>query len=230
MMKRNIRYLSIPLHVWTHPDLSVFERVVLIEIDSYSDSNGCSAGAQALSSSIGLPAKTIKETLKSLQEKGAIEVRIDADGQKRIMAYLYKERYVENPNKAVVIGDKPSDVQTIDYQAIIDAWNEHCGDLQKVERLTPKRKQKTRTTLKGAGCTESDLIKAIKLIKASAFLRGDKGEWGATYDWLIKNPENLTKVLEGNYHKDYGERRLYEAIMRGEEVSKKQSEEEDYYR
>lgn len=227
-MKRQIKNIVIPIHIWTHPDLSVFEKVLLIEIDSYSDINGCVCGVQTLANSIGLPTKTVKETLKSLQAKSAIEVRIDADGQKRIMVYLYKERYVENPN-AVAVGDKPSDMQTIDYQAIIDAWNEHCGDLQKVERLTPKRRLKTRTTLKSAGCTETDLIKAIKLIKASAFLRGDKGDWSATYDWLIKNPENITKVLEGNYHKDYGERRMYEAIMRGEEVNQKQ-EETDFYR
>lgn len=228
-MKRSLKFLSVPLHVWTHSDLSVFEKVVLIELDSYNEGNGCVCGVQTISSAIGLPAKTIKETLKSLQSKGAIEVRIDGDGQKRVIPYLYRERYLENPN-AVVVGDKPSDVEALDYQSIIDAWNEHCGKLSKVERLTPKRKLKTRTTLKGAGCVAAELIKAIKLIQASAFLRGDKGSWAATYDWLIKCPENLTKVLEGNYHKDYSEKRDYETIMRGGEVNQQSSSDDEYYR
>lgn len=222
-----MRYLTIPIHIWSHPDLSVFEKVVLIDIDSYSDSNGVAMGTQALASSIGLPVKTIKETLKSLQSKGAIEVRLDEDGVKRIIPYLYRERYVTD-TKMIIVGDKPSDIQQIDYQSIIDAWNEHCGNLQKVERLTPRRKLKTRTALKGAGCTESELIKAIKLIQTSNFLRGDKGDWSATYDWLVKSPENIIKVLEGNYHKDYSERRAFETIMQGGEANHQQDDTEFY--
>lgn len=229
-MKRICKFLTIPVSIIDHPDLSVFEKWVLIAIDSVSDSNGVSIGTQGIASLTGLPSKTIKEVLKTLQKKGAIEAKIDGDGEKKIIPYLYKERYVENPN-AVVIGDKPSDIQQIDYQSIVDTWNEYCGNLQRVERLTPKRRLKTRTTLKGAGCTESDMIKAIKLVSTSRFLKGEKSDsWSATYDWLIKSPENLTKVLEGNYHKDYSERRDFESIMNGCEVNYKQSETEDFYK
>lgn len=216
------------MSLYSTPDLSINAKWVLISLDSITPQGGyVGIGVQGLSSMTNLPSKAVKEALTELHEHGAIEVSIK-DGQKLLKALLYKDRYVSSGER-VAFGDKPSDAEPIDYQAIIDAWNEHCDRLPKVERLTPKRKLKTRTTLKGAGCTEADLIKAIRLVSASAFLNGSKTEWSATYDWLVKNPENLTKVLEGNYHKDYSERRMYEAIMHGGEVNQ-QSQTEDYYR
>lgn len=228
-MKRQIKYLSVPIHIWTHSDLSLEERAVMIEIDSYSDSNGCACGVQALASSLGLPSKTIKATLKSLQSKGALEVRIDEDGLKRMFVYLYKERYVENPN-AVIVGDKPSDVETIDYQLIQDTWNSTCDKLSRIDKFTARRKQKTRTCLKGASATLNDMIKVIRLVATSAFLNGSKTDWQCSYDWVIKSPDNFTKIIEGQYHKDYGERRAYETIMQGGEISQQSKQEDDYYR
>lgn len=229
-MKRQIKFLSVPLHVWTHADLSVFEKVVLIELDSYNDGNGCACGVQTISSAIGLPVKTVKETLKSLQSKGAIEVRIDADGAKRVIPYLYRERYVENPN-AVVVGDKPSDVERIDYDYIQEQWNSICTMLPKLDRLTPRRKSKIRTCLKGVGASVSDLIKVFRLVATSGFLNGSKSkEWACTFDWVIKSPDNFTKIIEGQYHKDYSEKRDYELIRNGGEVNQKTTSDDEYYR
>lgn len=228
-MKRICKFITIPIGFAETSDLSLPAKWVAVTIDSYTDNPaGVAMGVRAIQTATNLSAKEVKQALTELSDKGCLQVSLDQDGQKLLKALLYKDRYVSSGER-VAFGDKPSDAEPIDYQAIIDAWNEHCERLPKVERLTPKRKLKTRTTLKGAGCTESDLIKAIRLVSASAFLNGSKTEWSATYDWLVKNPENLTKVLEGNYHKDYSERRMYEAIMHGGEVNQ-QSQTEDYYR
>lgn len=218
-----------PLHIWTHPDLSLFEKALLIEIDSYADANGCGAGVQALASSIGLPTKTVKETLKSLQSKGAIEVRIDADGQKRIMAYLYKERYVENPH-AVVIGDKPSDAQALPYDEIAEKWAEICVTLPKITRWSPQRKNKLRSALKQSGLTVEDLYKVFRIIACTPFLSGASNQFSAHFDWVISKSANLQKIYEGFYSKSYQEKRDYESIMQGGEVNKKQDTAEDFYR
>lgn len=227
-MRRNVKYVTIPIHIWTHPDLTVTERVVLMDIDSYCDMNGgTTVGVQLLSSSIGLPVKAIKETLKSLELKGAIQIKIDENGQKSIYPLLWKARYVADPGN-VTLGDSPKDVETIDYDFIQEQWNSICSDLPKIEKYTPRRKQKTRTAIKGAGIDVPTLIKAFRLVATSAFLSGHKSEWAATFDWVIKSPDIITKILEGNYHKDYRERQDWEHILKGGGL--KRDEPDDYYR
>ena len=39
---------------------------------------------------------------------------------------------------------------------------------------------------------------ALEEIKKSKYLLGEKG-WRVSFDWLIKNDENILKVVEGNY-------------------------------
>ena len=228
-MKRTIKYISIPLHIWTHIDLSLEERAVLIELDSYSDSNGCVCGVQTLAGSLGLSSKTIKATLKSLQSKGALEVRIDEDGAKRMFVYLYKERYVENPN-AVIVGDKPSDVITLPYDEIAEKWAEICTSLPKITRWSPQRKNKLRSALKQADLTVEDLYKVFRIIACTPFLSGESDKFKCSFEWLTSKSSNLEKVYTGFYSRSYQEKRDYELIMGGGEISHQSKQEEDYYR
>ncbi|MBD5381928.1 hypothetical protein [Clavibacter sp.] len=202
---------------------------MLIEIDSYSDSNGCVCGVQALASSLGLPSKTIKATLKSLQSKGALEVRIDEDGAKRLFVYLYKERYVENPD-AVIIGDKPSDVITLPYDEIAEKWAEICVSLPKITRWSPQRKNKLRSALKQADLTVEDLYKVFRIIACTPFLSGESDKFKCSFEWLTSKSSNLEKVYTGFYSRSYQEKRDYELIMGGGKISQQSKQEEDYYR
>lgn len=226
-MKRSIRYLTVPLHVWCHADLSVFEKVVLIELDSYSDGNGCACGVQTISSAIGLPVKTIKETLKSLQSKGAIEVRIDGDGQKRVLPLLWKERYLENSN-TIVMGDKPTDIAPLPYEEIAEKWAESCPHLPPIIRWSPQSKNKLRSVMKNVGLNLEQLYKCFKIVGTTQFLNGT-GDFKATFRWLTSKSDNLQKVYEGFYSRSYAEKSSYEAIMHGGDANQ-QSETDDYYR
>lgn len=227
-MKRINKFISIPLHVWCHADLSVFEKVVLIELDSYSDSNGCTCGVQTISSAIGLSAKEVKETLKSLQSKGAIEVRIDGDGQKRVIPYLYRERYISNPN-SVVVGDKPSDVQVLPYDEIAQKWAEICVTLPKITRWSPQRKNKLRSALKQAELGIEDLYKVFRIIACTPFLSGESNQFQCSFEWLISKSSNLEKVYTGFYSRSYAEKSAYSDIMNDRQVSPKNNDDE-YYR
>lgn len=228
MAKRITKHIIVPIGLWESADLTIAEKHLLIDIGSICDSaDGVVAGVQALASLSGMTQKDVKHTLNELYLKGAIDISVDADGAKRIKPYLYKERYIKRGEK-VVLGDKPTDVETIDYTAIQETWNTVCTELSKLDRFTARRKQKTRSCLKGASATEADMIKVIKLVSTSSFLNGKKTDWQCTYDWIIKSPDNFTKIFEGQYHKDYAERQAYDMIMRGENVA--QSQEDDYYR
>lgn len=228
-MKKICKFLTIPTALFDTPDISILSKWVLIAIDSvYDGGQGVAIGIQALSSMTNLPNKTIKDCLTELYEHGAVEVLV-SDGQKFLKPLMYRESY-PNVGAKIVVGDKPADSETIDYGLIQDTWNKTCATLPRIDKFTARRKQKTRTCLKGASATISDMIKVIRLVATSAFLNGSKTDWSATYDWVIKSPDNFTKVLEGQYHKDYNERVSYEAIMRGEEVNQKQSDADNFYR
>lgn len=229
MAKRHAKHIVIPISLWESADLTIQEKRLLIDIDSICDSaDGVAAGVQALASLSGLTQKDVKGALNELYLKGAIETSIGPDGEKLIKPLLYKERYIKRGEK-VLFGDKPTDTDPIDYAAIQDAWNTVCADLPKLDRFTARRKQKTRSCLKGASASEFDMLKVIKLVATSSFLNGKRTDWQCTYDWIIKSPDNFTKIFEGQYHKDYAERQAYDAIMNGRDVEQPNTE-DDYYR
>jgi hypothetical protein len=80
-----------------------------------------------------------------------------------------------------------------------ELWNQRRGSLPKVMRLTDSRKDKIKSRM-AEGITLDMLTQAIDLCLKSPFLRGDNDRgWTATFDWLIENDKNMTKVLEGQY-------------------------------
>lgn len=228
-MKKANKFTVIPNTFWATTDLSLEAKWVAISIDSFCDNpQGVAIGSTALATDTNLSAKQVKAALKELQAKGALDVNVGEDGEKRLKVYLYKERYFQRGEK-VVIGDKPTDTAPLPYDDIMQTWNESCPTLPKITRLTPSRKQKIRTVLKAAECSADDFLKAIRLVGSSAFLNGSKGVWSCSFDWVIKSATNITKILEGNYHKEYAERMAYEAIMNGSDVNQKRPE-DDFYK
>ena len=84
----------------------------------------------------------------------------------------------------------------IDYQHYVDLYNSHCSSLPQVKTLNEKRKRLIKRVAKEI--SEDDLLTALNKANTNSFLRGDSGGWKANFDWLM-NPDNTTKVLEGNY-------------------------------
>ena len=84
----------------------------------------------------------------------------------------------------------------IDYQHYVDLYNSHCSSLPQVKTLNEKRKRLIKRVAKEI--SEDDLLTALNKANTNSFLRGDSGGWKANFDWLM-NPDNITKVLEGNY-------------------------------
>lgn len=93
---------------------------------------------------------------------------------------------------------------SISLQVYIETWN---TTLNTKTRLTNARTLHLNTRIKEKEFTENfELI--CKKVKDSDFLMGKNPSqkhknWKATFDWIIKNEDNYTKVLEGNY--DNGE-------------------------
>ena len=86
----------------------------------------------------------------------------------------------------------------VEYALFTHEWNLFASEnsLSKISSLSNSREKKLQMRLKN-----SDFKKlfdmALVEIKKSQYLLGEKG-WKITFDWLIKNDENILKVV-GNY-------------------------------
>lgn len=213
-MKKEARFINIPTSLWENQDLSWMAKIVLMEIDSYPRSElGVNVRSGAVATALGITKKECDNALKELFDKGAVQVNI-SEGQKLLLPLVYKERYIPT-GQPIPEGEKPSPANSIDYDDVQAKWSEICHTLPPIQRFTPQRKRKLKAALNQAGLTVADLYKVFGLVGTSEFLNGSKSEWRCSFDWLVKNAYNLTKVYEGNYHKSIEERRAYELIING---------------
>jgi len=81
---------------------------------------------------------------------------------------------------------------------IVEVWNQSAESLgkPKVRNLTPERRQLLKARI-GQYQLE-DFQSVLGKVGRSAFLRGDTGWRGCTFDWVFKKA-NFQKILEGNY-------------------------------
>ena len=103
----------------------------------------------------------------------------------------------EITSETSIIKENVKEKETVDYQGVIDVYNETCVSLPSVQKLTDKRKRALKSITKKFSV--EDLKTVFKKAEESSFLNGSSDKWsGATFDWLIKE-DNIVKVLEGNY-------------------------------
>ena len=87
--------------------------------------------------------------------------------------------------------------ESINYQAIVDLYNETCVSLPSVHSLSDARKKSIKARL--STYSVDDFSTLFKKAEASSFLKGKNNRnWQANFDWLVKDG-NMAKVLDGNY-------------------------------
>lgn len=93
----------------------------------------------------------------------------------------------------------------INYQEIVDLYNDTCHSLPKVKALSDNRKRAIKKIIDKYG--REKLEEVFELTERSDFLKGKTGSWrGATFDWIVKE-QNFVKILEGNYESRGGARK-----------------------
>lgn len=86
---------------------------------------------------------------------------------------------------------------SFDYQGVVDLFNSVCVSLPKVQKLNDKRRKLIVNAGKLLG--EMSFEGFFNLVESSDFLTGRNGKWnGCGFEWIL-NPDNLTKIIEGNY-------------------------------
>ena len=82
---------------------------------------------------------------------------------------------------------------------IIDEWNKLDGNIPKIQSLNPGTDRYKMLKARISEYSLDDVLKAIKTIDNSRFLKGYISTWNATFDWFVK-PSNFQKTLEGTYN------------------------------
>lgn len=95
-------------------------------------------------------------------------------------------------------GPDAPDSPSLRPEHVVDEWNHYAPRLgkPKVRDLTPERRQLLKSRI-GQYALE-DFQSVFGKIERSAFLRGDTGWRGCTFDWVFKKA-NFQKIIEGNY-------------------------------
>ena len=138
--------------------------------------------------------KSIKNNILGNGSEG---LHNDSEGFRTVMECLVEyemeiEREIESEIEREI--EKKDE---IDFSAILKYYNEHCGALPKVQKLTDKRKKLIRARHREHG--KEAIAKVIKMAAASNFLSGDSEKgWTANFDWVF-NENNFVKIIEGNY-------------------------------
>ena len=108
---------------------------------------------------------------------------------------------IEEDKEEDIERDKEEDIEKekniINYQKIVDMYNDTCVSFPRVKSLSEARRKAIRARLKTYSV--DDLQRVFEKAEASNFLKGANGRnWNATFDWLLKD-SNIAKVLDGNY-------------------------------
>ena len=106
----------------------------------------------------------------------------------------------ENRDKSLENRDKILEIEKrekINYQEIVDMYNDTCVSFPRVTTLSEQRKKAIKARLNNYSI--DDFKTLFEKAENSTFLKGGNGRnWSANFDWLIKD-SNIAKVLDGNY-------------------------------
>ena len=85
MQIRDFKGVWIPKEIWLSTDLKVMEKLILVEIDSLDNEDGCFASNEHFSKFFSLSKNRCSEIIKSLEKKGYIKIDyIYQEGSKAI--------------------------------------------------------------------------------------------------------------------------------------------------
>ena len=114
MKNRAFKGIWIPKEIWLSTDLKVMEKLVLVEIDSLDNEEGCFASNDHFSKFFSLSKNRCSEIIKSLEKKGYITIEyVYQQGSKAISKRVIKcvrkidegIREIDNPTRKTEEGD-----------------------------------------------------------------------------------------------------------------------------
>ena len=130
MEERDFKGIWIPAEIWLDDRLSAQEMVILAEVDSLDNGDGCWASNEYLAKFSKCSAATVSRAIKNLIECGYIE-RVSFDGRTRVMKSCLRkmtrqpkqnDKAAESKCRAITLDDSVTDnVKEIDKEKPTDS-------------------------------------------------------------------------------------------------------------
>ena len=84
MEKRDFKGVWIPKQIWLDTDLTWMEKLLLVEIESLDNENGCFASNKYFAEFFQVSKPRITQIIKSLEKKGRLKVYLQKEGKRVI--------------------------------------------------------------------------------------------------------------------------------------------------
>lgn len=210
-MNRDFKGVWIPKEIYLDERLSALDKIILAEIDSLDDEDkGCYASNQYLADFCQCSERKVTASISKLIEYGYVEAE-NFDGRHRVLRSRVAKSARQGSKKCEADTQKvrPNNIENtknnkIDncssnniYTLIVESYNSTCVSLPKCMKLTDKRKSHIKRRVADYGIDEIQM--AFRKAEESDFLTGRKGEWKASFDWMMQSADNIAKILEGQY-------------------------------
>jgi hypothetical protein len=215
--QRAFKGVWIPADIWLNENLSLQEKAVLAEIDSFcSRYEGCYASNDHFAKFIGVSTRRIRDILKSLEDKHLIEREViykkgTKEIEKRFLRLPYPlgrklphptEENFPTPTEENCLENNTSINNTKNnniYMQFAKKFNEKCVSLPKVRTKGSATRIKTvKARFKDLDEDWNKVDMFLNKVAYSDFLSGKTGWNHCSFDWIIKE-SNFTKIMEGNY-------------------------------
>lgn len=119
-MNRDFKGIWIPKEIWLSTDLKVMEKLILVEIDSLDNEDGCFASNEHFSKFFSLSKNRCSEIIKSLEQKGYIKIEyIYQPGSKAIARRVIK--CIRKTDRGIRNIDRPT-------RKTEEGYSENCED------------------------------------------------------------------------------------------------------
>lgn len=202
-MERAFKGVWIPKEIWLSKNLTLQEKVFLVEIESLDNENGCFASNGHFSEFFGLSKNRCSEVIKSLEKKGVVSIEyIKSDDrkniEKRVIRVFEKStggiREIEEGYSEKLEGSNTSISNTKDsIYSIYDFWNDL--KITQHRKLTQKMKSHINARL------EEYSVDEIKesMTNYKKILESDEYFW--THKWTLQEfmrPNSIIKFVTDN--------------------------------
>lgn len=109
-----------------------------------------------------------------------------------------KKSKVKKSKVKNIVSTKVDTRIALDYESIINYFNDICTSLPKVQKLSDTRKKQINTA--DNILQPMTFVELFAIVEKSDFLSGRNGKWlGCSFDWILQ-PSNIAKIIEGNYN------------------------------
>lgn len=242
-MERQSKGIWFPIEIWEAKDLSWSEKILLLEIDSFtSKKKDCFISNEYIANLLKVTETTANKILSSLIKKGYV-IKTSFDGRRRSVksALTFEARQgcfeeqgrVANESNIPIIIDTNINIpkeeidksiskkECINFTEVQSKWEKLNPSLPTIRYFSDKRKNALRKLLKDNNATIEDLYKVFKIISACSFCQGNNDrKWIATLDWVLNDTKGcFNRLLEGVFAFTEEEKQAVQLIAQGENIN-----------